>query len=158
MSFYTETIAIDPRFASLENIRDTSLLEPITRKAIECIIDAAKAEEIILVITETYRSTQRQVDLFNEGKTKLRTVGVHHYGLACDFMKAGQKDPWAGDWSFLGRLAKQFGLVWGGDWGSPGIKHSFVDSDHVQRCSLLDQSRLFQGLWYPDDNYDPYGG
>ena len=60
-----------------------------------------------------------------------------------------------GDFSFLGVFAKN-GLIWGGDWGEPGSKHSFIDDDHVQRCTLWRQSQLFSGTWYPDAGYDPY--
>jgi len=30
-------------------------------------------------------------------------------------------------------------MIWGGDWGAPHIKHSFVDSVHVQRCTVARQ-------------------
>jgi hypothetical protein len=66
---------------------------------------------------------------------------------------------WKGDFSFLGQLAHSSGLIWGGDWGDPGdpgIKHSFVDSVHVQRCTVARQGALFAGTWYPDDTYNPY--
>jgi hypothetical protein len=47
-------------------------------------------------------------------------------------------------------------MVWGGDWGEPGVAHSFVDSDHVQRLTKGRQASLFSGAWYPDTSYDPY--
>ena len=61
--------------------------------------------------------------------TKLKTVGVHHYGLACDLVKDIAGEPsWKGDFAFLGRLAKKHKMIWGGDWRSPGARHEFVDS------------------------------
>ncbi len=133
---------------------DPWLLEPITRAAVRNIIDTAKAElGIDLMVFETYRSQARQELLFAQHATKLKTVGVHGYGLACDIVKSIHGEPsWKGDFSFLGPLAKRFGLIWGGDWGEPG-PHSFRDFDHVQRCLVEDQEKLFAGLWYPDQQY-----
>src|SRR5689334_23211962 len=61
----------------------------------------------------------------------------------------------ASDFAFLGRLAKKHRLIWGGDWGSRGASHKFVDSVHVQRCAMARQKALFAGTWYPDQDYDP---
>jgi len=84
---------------------------------------------------------------------------VHHYGLACDIVKSINGQPsWKGDFSILGQMAHAHGLIWGGDWGTPSVHHSFIDSDHVQRCSIAKQGSLFLEKWYPDDNYDPYQG
>lgn len=143
------------RFRSTDCIRDLALLEPETRAAVEGIITDAKQLGIELIVTETYRSVERQEQLFRQGATKLQAVGVHHYGLAADFAKlVDGTASWSGDWSFLGELAERHELIWGGTWGTPG-PHSFVDSDHVQRCALADQRRLFAGIWYPDGDYDP---
>jgi hypothetical protein len=60
------------------------------------------------------------------------------------------------DFSFLGQLAHSAGLIWGGDWGNPNVKHTFVDAVHVQRCTIARQTELFAGEWYPDDTYNPY--
>jgi hypothetical protein len=109
------------------------------------------------MIYETYRSQNRQQELFNQGATKLRAVGVHHYGLACDIVRVVSGEPsWKGDFSFMGHLAQSCGLIWGGDWGAPNIKHSFIDSVHVQRCTVARQGDLFAGRWYPDETYNPY--
>ena len=78
---------------------------------------------------------------------------MHHYGLAADLVREVNGEPsWKGDFSFLGKLAAQEGLVWGGDW------KGFVDSVHVQRLAVDDQPRLFTELWYPRDDYEPVLG
>jgi hypothetical protein len=156
-NFFTDVISQDPRFNSDARISDPLLLEPMTRQLVQQIIDAAQQMGIAVMIFETYRSQARQLDLFNNGATKLRTVGVHQYGLACDIVRvAGGEPSWKGDFSFLGELAHSSGLIWGGDWGSPGTTHSFIDSVHVQRCTVARQAALFAGTFYPDDNYNPY--
>lgn len=156
-NFYSDVICKDGRFASLTRIGDPSLLEPATRQLVQSIVSAAQKMGIDVMIYETYRSQNRQQELFNNGATKLRTVGVHHYGLACDIVRVVAGEPcWKGDFSFLGQLAHSSGLIWGGDWGAPEIKHSFVDSVHVQRCTVARQGDLFTGSWYPDKAYNPY--
>lgn len=78
-------------------------------------------------------------------------------GLVCETLLDINGQPsWKGDFSMLGALAKHHKLIWGGDWGTPGSVHTFVDTDHVQRVTLGRQARLFNGDWYPDANYDPY--
>ena len=156
-NFFTDVISPDPKFNSVARIADLSLLEPITRQLVEGIVSAAQKMGIEIMAFETYRSQARQQQLFNQGATKLRTVGVHHYGLACDIVRvAGGEPSWKGDFSFLGQLAHSSGLIWGGDWGAPNIHHSFVDNVHVQRYTVARQGDLFAGAWYPDDTYNPY--
>jgi hypothetical protein len=156
-NFYTDVICQDARFDSVTRVGDACLLEPATRQLVEGILSAAAHMGIEVMIYETYRSQDRQQELFNQGATKLRTVGVHHYGLACDIVRVVGGEPcWKGDFSFLGQLAHSSGLIWGGDWGAPHIKHNFVDGVHVQRCTVSRQGDLFAGAWYPDETYNPY--
>jgi hypothetical protein len=156
-SFYTDVISADARFSSVNRVADSSLLEPMTRRLVEGLIASAHQMGIEVMIYETYRSQNRQHALFENGASKLRTVGVHHYGLACDIVRVVSGEPsWKGDFSFLGQLARSSGLIWGGDWGDPDIKHSFIDSVHVQRCTVARQGNLFAGAWYPDAAYNPY--
>ncbi len=156
-NFFTDTILKDKRVDTTDVVADLGLLEPGTRARVEAILADAKVHGVALMAYETYRSAARQKALFDQGATKLKKVGVHHYGLACDIVKsAGGHPSWKGDFSLLGELARAHGLIWGGDWGSPGIPHSFVDAVHVQRCTIARQAALFKGSWYPDDGYDPY--
>jgi hypothetical protein len=156
-TFYTDVIAEDARFSSVARISDLFLLEPMTRQLVDGLVTSARQMNIELMVYETFRSRERQQDLFTHGATKLRTVGVHHYGLACDIVRVVSGEPsWKGDFTFLGQLAQSCGLIWGGDWGAPNIKHNFIDSVHVQRCTVARQGDLFAGLWYPDPAYNPY--
>ncbi len=156
-NFFTDVISQDSRFNSVARIDDLMLLEPTTRGLVQQIVTNATAMGIAVMVFETYRSQARQEELFKQGATQLRTAGVHHYGLACDIVRVVNGEPsWKGDFSFLGQLAHSCGLIWGGDWGSPGASHTFVDAVHVQRCAIPRQAQLFAGTWYPDANYNPY--
>ncbi|MCL4501157.1 MAG: peptidoglycan-binding protein [Deltaproteobacteria bacterium] len=158
-NFLTDVLKKDQRYASDAKISDPALLEPVTRQAVAAILVEAKRDYgLDLVLFESYRSQARQGQLYEAGATQLRRVGVHGYGLAGDLVKVvkGQLS-WDGDYSFLGVLAQKHGLIWGGDWGEPDKPHSFRDNDHVQRCAVRDQQKLFAGLWYPGPDYNPYG-
>jgi Transglycosylase SLT domain len=149
-NFYTNVIQRDPRFHSTQAIKDVDLLEPGFLTKANTVMGAAKSSGIELVITETYRSSERQQQLFVEGKTRLKVVGVHHYGLACDFAKVIDGNlSWEGDWTFLTKLAAANGVIAGGDWGEPNQPHSFRDWDHLQGVTLAQQTALFAGTWYP---------
>jgi hypothetical protein len=159
MSFYTTSILNNPLAHTTKVVNSLDFLEPITRELVQQIITEAEANGVHLMVFETYRSKERQQLLFERGVTKLKNVGVHHYGLTCDIVRSVNGElSWKGDFSLLGHLAHAKKLIWGGDWGNPNIKHSFIDVYHVQRCSIQKQAALFSGQWYPDDNYDPYKG
>ena len=83
-SFFEDVIRSDSRFNSVKRVADINLLEPVTRSAVSRIVEDAGALGIDLMVFETYRSQARQQELFNQGASKLRVVGVHHFGLAVD--------------------------------------------------------------------------
>jgi hypothetical protein len=156
-NFFADSIKPDSRFLSATRIRDRGLLEPATRRAVLAVMNDAAAIGIPLLLFETYRSQQRQQQLFQQRATQLEKVGVHHYGLACDLVKdVGGQPSWKGDFAFLGKLARKHGLIWGGDWGRPGVAPRFYDGVHVQRVAVKRQNALLAGRWYPDDGYDPW--
>jgi D-alanyl-D-alanine carboxypeptidase len=156
-NFFTDVIKKSPKLTSKKRVADMALLEPETRKRVRAIIADAKEHGLKLMVFETYRSGARQTELFDQGATKLKKVGVHHYGLACDLVRDVNGEPsWKGDFDLLGRLAHHHGLIWGGDWGNPNVHHSFVDPVHVQRCTIERQAALFRGTFYPDAAYNPY--
>ncbi|MGC1962260.1 MAG: D-alanyl-D-alanine carboxypeptidase family protein, partial [Candidatus Sulfotelmatobacter sp.] len=74
-NFYSDVICKDLRFASLTRVDDPSLLEPATRQLVQSLVLTAQQMGIEVMIYETYRSQNRQQELFNNGATKLRTVG-----------------------------------------------------------------------------------
>jgi hypothetical protein len=82
--------------------------------------------------------------LFAQGATQLKTIGDHHYGLACDLVKDISGTPsWKGDFKFLGKLAKKIrpsvGWRLGQAPSQDALKTRFLDNVHVQRCAVSDQ-------------------
>jgi hypothetical protein len=157
MNFYTDFLVKSSYFHNRTRVTDLAYLEPITRAAIENILADSAAAGQPLILFETYRSPQRQQFLFDQKATQLKEVGVHGYGLAADLVKDLYGQPsWAGDFMFLADLAKKHGLISGLDWGHYGVKNTFVDACHVQRIRVDDQAKLFNGTWFPENDYSPY--
>ncbi len=156
-SFYMDVIKNSTLFDSVNRVSTLDLLEPSFRRKVQAILADASANGIQMMVFETYRSQARQHQLYLEGATQLKTVGVHHYGLAADIVYIHGGEPsWNGDFTILGHLARAHQLIWGGDWGTPNQTHSFRDNDHVQWCTIARQAALFQGAWYPEATYNPY--
>ena len=126
-NFYTDVIKKNKQFNSKNRIaRLKTFRTGYSRAVVQAIIADAAANGLKLMIFETYRSQARQTELFNQGATKLKQVGVHDYGLACDIVKDINGQPsWKGDFSLLGQLARHHNLIWGGDWGTPGSHHLY---------------------------------
>lgn len=144
-SFYTDVITKNPFFRRPDRVSTTSLLEYGTLERVQAILQEAERRGERFMVYETYRSKERQALLYERGASKLREVGVHHYGLACDLVKdVGGEPSWKGSFALLGELAKEHGLVWGGSW------KTFRDLVHVQRCEVGQQRGLFAGTWYPE--------
>ena len=116
-SFYTTVLQKSPVFRSAVPVRDPQWLEPEFRDRVMKLIADARAAGHELRILETYRSQELQTAYYERGATQLRTVGVHHFGLACDLgiVVAGQVNLKA-DYGILGELTRKHRLVWGGDW------------------------------------------
>lgn len=157
MSFYDSVIRNSKAFRSDTVCKDVALLEPGTRAAVAALMADAKARGIDLRLLETYRSQTRQSALFVKGATQLRTVGCHGYGVAVDFgvFTNGRYEEGNKPYVFLRQMARAHGLVSGQDWGHAKTG-GFVDSGHVQRIPVWRQAAMFNGAWYPPEQYNPY--
>ena len=110
-------------------------LHPKMRANALRFIGAAKAKGINIFVTSSLRTFAEQTKLYNQGRTAPGGIvtnakagqSFHNYGLAIDVavLKDGKID-WKTDWDVLGKLGKQNGLEWGGDF------KSFVDRPHFQ--------------------------
>jgi hypothetical protein len=159
-SWYTDVIMKDPRFNSRTPVRDINLLWPPFRAKIAALIADATAEGHDIRTSETYRSQALQTYYFEvTHTTRLRTVGVHHYGLAVDLvLYVGGVYESRGDryYNILEPLCEKYKLISGADWGfPPPSAHDFNDWGHVQAIPVLQQGPLFAGHWYPSNDYVP---
>lgn len=131
MESWLDTIRKSPQLNSLDIVSDTGLLYPPFCVKIQSLVVTARAASLNVIVFETYRSEPRQLLLFKQGRTKIKTNGMHHYGVAADlvFLLNGQPAwPSAGDprWKELADIGRKLGLYWGGDF------KGLVDCPHWQ--------------------------
>ena len=103
----------------------------------EKLIELCKAAGIDLLITSTYRDNESQDALYAQGRTtpgKIVTKAkggqsFHNYRCAFDVVPLVNGKPiWDDEdlWTKIGRMGKQIGLEWAGDWVT------FTEKPHFQ--------------------------
>jgi peptidoglycan L-alanyl-D-glutamate endopeptidase CwlK len=112
------------------NLDRINKLHPRVRDKAIAFIAKAKNEGIELRVTETSRSFERQAELFKQGGVTQAAPGqsFHNYGLAMDVVPIENSVPNynSKDWDEIGKIGKNFGFEWGGDW------QGFKDMPHFQ--------------------------
>jgi hypothetical protein len=102
------------------------------------LLRQCKAKGIPIKITETWRSPERQAELYKQGTTQIKTMGMHYYGVAFDVcvdsLALGAYNP--DILREVGKIGKSLGLTWGGDW------KTLVDMPHFQLDKYGDQNAL----------------
>lgn len=150
MSWYEENIKKHPQYASMKVVSDLDILYPPFAFCILKTFATARKEGLRVCIYETYRSQERQMSLFNQGVSKIKTNGMHHFGVATDIVFLDEKNnpSWdeKNDWKRLGEIGKELKLIWGGDWP--------WDKPHFQLipATVSEQAKIIKGE-YPQ--YDP---
>ena len=110
-------------------------LDPEFRRKLELFEKRLLESGIRVKLVSGYRSFEEQNRLYALGRTKPGGIVTkarggyswHNFGLAADyaFISGGQLT-WDGPWKIFGRIARECGLEWGGDW------RKFPDRPHVQ--------------------------
>ena len=111
-------------------------LHPYLNNKIEEVIKEAKSKGIDIRIVSGYRSNEKQNNLYMSGRNGKGHIvtnapagfSYHNYGLAvdvCEFVNG--KPNWKSKhWDTIGKIGKEQGLIWGGEW------KSIVDKPHFQ--------------------------
>lgn len=97
-----------------------------------------------------YRSIEEQNRLYASGRTKPGRIVTnarggyswHNFGLAADYaFVRDSRISWDGPWNTFGRIARECGLEWGGDW------KRLADRPHVQwtKGKSLKEMRVLRG-------------
>lgn len=149
MNWYEDEIKKHKRYQFTDLASDIDILHPqFAFQILQLFINAHKKGHKICVF-ETYRSQERQLDLFNKGRTKLRNNGMHHFGIAADVVFRNEKNYpiWQGNWEEIGTIGKELGLFWGGDW------ESFRDYPHYQlvEATVSHQAEIIKGNYPSHD-------
>lgn len=115
--------------------RDIQKLKPYLIPVVETFLAKAKFNGWDAFITEGFRSFERQSYLYAQGRTRSGNIitnakagqSNHNFGMAFDiaFKNKNGDVSWDVDlFNLAGKVGKQLGLKWGGDWWR------FIDRPH----------------------------
>lgn len=111
--------------------RDIKELTPNAQKACEMFLSECGKQGLKVLITETYRSQQRQDYLYAQGRTaKGKKVtwtknSRHTSRRAWDICQNIKGQEYSNTTFFrrCGEIARGLGIIWGGDWSTPDMPH-----------------------------------
>lgn len=117
--------------------RDISALTENAQKACSLFMERCKAAGLNVLITETYRSQERQNYLYEQGRTRpgnkvTWTKNSRHTSRRAWDICKNVKGAEYSDTSFFkacGAIAKELGITWGGTWKTPDMPHFEVTAD-----------------------------
>jgi len=133
------------------NSRSLDDLLPLVRARVDAFLASCKKEGIDLLVTSSYRDIESQNALYAQGRTTEGKIvtnakggqSFHNFRCAVDVvpLKNG-KEIWDGAdpvWATVGRLGKEAGLEWAGDW------KTFKELAHFQYTGGLTLADLNAG-------------
>lgn len=117
--------------------RDINELSENAQKACKLFLEKCRAQNLNILITETYRSQERQNYLYEQGRTRSGKVVTwtknsrHTSRRAWDICK-NVKGHEYDDTSFFkkcGQIAKELNITWGGTWKNADTPHFEIDKN-----------------------------
>lgn len=123
-------------------IKDISELLPNARRACELFMLECGKAGLKVRITETYRTQERQNELYAQGRTNAGRIVTwtkksrHTSRLAwdiCQNIKGKEYDNSDGFFDRCGDIASKLGIKWGGKWKTPDRPHFEVASDWTEQ-------------------------
>lgn len=133
------------------NSRDLNELLPQVKTKVEHFIQLCKDSNIDLLVTSTYRDFESQAALYSQGRTSPGKIvtnagpgdSYHNWRCAIDVVPlVNGKADWDGShpvWAEIGRLGKEAGLEWAGEWVH------FKELAHFQYSGGLTIAQLKEG-------------
>ena len=133
------------------NSRSLDDLLPQVRERVQAFLDDCKVQGIDLLVTSTFRDAESQNTLYAQGRTSPGKVATnalagqsfHNYRCAVDVVPIRDGKPvWDakdGVWQAIGKIGKDQGLEWAGDW------KQFKEFTHFQYTGGLTLAQLQQG-------------
>ena len=137
----------------LTTCRDISELTENAQKACNLFLTECKRQGLNVLITETYRSQERQDYLYAQGRTRpgnkvTWTKNSRHTSRrAWDICKnvKGQEYSDATFFKKCGEIAKKYGITWGGIWKTPDVPH-FEVSENWEYKEVDEMTKEFEAL------------
>jgi peptidoglycan L-alanyl-D-glutamate endopeptidase CwlK len=132
------------------NSRSLDDLAPPVKQRAQAFVDAAKAKNIDLLVTSTYRDNESQDALYAQGRTTPGAIVTrakagqswHNWRCALDVVPlVNGKAIWDDQamWKQVGEIGKSCGLEWAGDW------KTFKEYPHFQYTGGMTLAQLQQG-------------
>ena len=133
-----------------KTIRSISELTPLAQTACNMFMKRCKEEGLNVLITETYRSQERQNYLYEQGRTRpgnkvTWTKNSRHTSRrAWDICKnvKGQEYSDSGFFKACGAIADELGIIWGGTWKTPDTPHFEINADWIEPKEGIDMEEL----------------
>jgi len=130
--------------------RSISELTPTAQKACNLFMQKCKDQGLNVLITETYRSQERQNYLYEQGRTRSGNVVTwtknsrHTSRRAWDIAKnvKGQEYSDSSFFKACGTIAKELGIIWGGTWKTPDTPHFEIGTDWEEPEEEIDMEEL----------------
>lgn len=148
--FYLEKIVINVDFFSIEPVNDKKLLYPPFYDLLEDCI--AKYRESYpkqgVTFVETFRTNALQAIHFNNGASKIKKNGMHHYGIAADtiFIIDGKRS-YKGDINLIREIYKEMDLTILGMWDPLHVQYIPVENQQNLRNEVSTLVRNFQAKY-----------
>lgn len=145
--FFLRKIIVNPVFNSLSPVDDQVLAFPAFKNAWEnCIVEYKHVHPNQgITFSETYRSNTLQEKYFNQGASKVKRNGMHHYGIAGDtiFVINGKRT-YKGDINLIRKIYKNNGLTVLGMWDPLHVQFIPVPDQQSLRNTVRDKLIAFQ--------------
>lgn len=155
--FFQNVLLKSKRFNSATAVSDPGLLyPPFLAKVQACIKQYRQAypnQDITFI--ETYRSNALQLIHYNNGASKIKKNGMHHYGIAADSIFIGKgKRTYQGDITLLRKIYKENDLYILGNWDPLCVQFIAVPNQPELRNTVQRTIRIFQTKYnipFPDE-------
>ena len=144
-----------------ETCRDISELTPVAQTACNLFMQKCKEQGLNVLITETYRSQERQNYLYEQGRTRpgnkvtWTRSSRHTSRRAWDICKNVKGQEYSDNNFFkkCGDIAKTLNITWGGAWSTPDTPHFEVTENwQMPKGDDIDMEELRQ----LKENYQNY--
>ena len=148
-----------------ETVRDISELTPTAQTACNLFMKTCKNAGLNVLITETYRSQERQNYLYEQGRTRSGNIVTwtknsrHTNRRAWDICK-NVKGHEYDDPSFFkecGKIATELGITWGGNWKNPDTPHFEIDENWKEPKEVPDMEEIKKELDFLKNSLNKIG-
>lgn len=139
-------------------VKDISALTPSAQNACRLFLEECACDGLPVLITETYRSQERQNELYSQGRTTPGKIVTwtknsrHTSRRAWDICKniKGMEYSDVNFFRACGKIAENLGITWGGNWKTPDMPHFEIPLDWQNpkegNCMTATEKQEFNNL------------